>query len=110
VFKIVVVGKRLESKLVLEGNRKGYDKIHASNLCDQVVLAELAISFIRVDPNQARKILGSESQLGPVFASFAVSFVCGRATEAESETDDETEDCEEELVDTNYRLRIRSCP
>jgi len=56
-----------------------------------------------VYPDEASKILGRESELCPVFAAIIVALVGGGTSEAQCETDDESEDGKQKLVDTDWR-------
>ena len=57
------------------------------------------MALIDVNPDKAGEILGRECQLCPVFAAIIVALVCCGASEAESETNDETENGKQELID-----------
>jgi hypothetical protein len=61
------------------------------------------VALVDVDPDEAGEVLGREGQLRPVLAAVVVALVCRGAAEAESETDDEAENGEQELVDTDWR-------
>jgi hypothetical protein len=77
------------------------------------------VTLVDVDPYETREVLRCKGELCPVFAAFVVAFVCGGGTEGQRETDDETEDCKEKLVDADYVVseertlrrspNIRSC-
>jgi hypothetical protein len=66
------------------------------------------VALLGVNPNQAREVLRCETELRPVLAAFVVALVGGGAAEGESKTDYETEDCKEELVDTDCQLSALS--
>jgi hypothetical protein len=60
------------------------------------------MALLSVNPNQASKVLRCETELRPVLAAFVVALVGGGAAEGKSETDNETEDCKEELINADY--------
>lgn len=59
------------------------------------------MALVDVDPDKTRQVLRDKRELRPVLSTFIVTLICGGAAEAESKTDDETEDCEEELIDAD---------
>lgn len=59
------------------------DEVQAADLCQQVLLPEqgIGVPLINVDPDQAREILRCKGELRPVFATFVVALISGRAAE-----------------------------
>jgi hypothetical protein len=64
------------------------------------------VSFVNVNPDKTCKILGHKSELCPVFAAVIVALVGRRTSEAQRQTDDETKNGKQELVDANWRWLI----
>lgn len=56
-----------------------------------------------MNPIDATEVLACENELGPVTTSFIVPFVCCRGSEAQPETDDETQHSQQDAVNSNYR-------
>lgn len=106
MYEVLVVCEGLESKLMLESNREGCDKIEAGDFGNQILLAKLAFSLFCVYPDQSSKILSRQCQLCPVLPALVITLVCCRAAEAESQTDDETEDGKKELIDTHCSVLV----
>jgi hypothetical protein len=99
----------LKSEFVLERDCVGGDQVEAVDLCEKILFAELSVllvSLIDVDPDEASQILGGESELCPVFAAVIVALVGRGASEAQCETDDETKNGKEELVDADWKRSI----
>jgi hypothetical protein len=69
-------------------------------------LAVLFMSFVYMDPDQASKVLRCESELCPVFAAVIVTLVGSGASEAQCETDNETKNRKQELIDADWRQSI----
>jgi hypothetical protein len=95
----------LESKLVLESDSVCSDQVEAVDFGEKILLAKLSVlfmPFIDVDPDKAGQVLRCESELSPVFATVVIALVGRGASEAQCETDDETEDGKQELVDTDW--------
>ena len=100
----------LKSELVLECDCVRGDQVEAVDFGEKILFAELRIlpmPFIDVNPDKASEILGRETELCPVFAAVVVPLVCRGASEAQSETDDETKNGEQELVDADWRRSIQ---
>lgn len=100
---------RLKSQLVLECDCVRSDQVQAVDLGKKVLFAErgvLLVTFIYVYPDKASKILGRESELCPVFAAIIVALVGGGTSETQCETDDESEDGKQKLVDTDWRWSV----
>ena len=64
------------------------------------------MTLVGVNPDQTREILRCKRELRPILPAFVVALVGCRGAEAESETDNETEDGEKELVDADCSLRV----
>jgi len=106
VLEVVVVDVGFEAEPVLEGHSEGCDHVEAVDFGEEVLLAEfgiLVVALVDVDPDEAGEVLGRVGQLRPVLTAIVVTLVCRGAAEAESETDDETEDGEQELGDMDWR-------
>jgi hypothetical protein len=103
VLQILVVRVWLEAQLVLQSHSKCNDHVEAADLAQQILLTHhrVIVTFLSVDPDQAREVLRHEGELRPVLAALAVALVGCRGAETERETNDETEDCEEELIDAD---------
>jgi hypothetical protein len=103
----------LKSKLVLECDSVCGDQIEAIDFGEKILFAKLSgllMPFIDVDPDKAGQVLRRESKLSPVFATVVVALIGSGASEAQCETDDETENGKQELVDTDWvRLVQATC-
>jgi hypothetical protein len=109
VLQVVVMYVGLKSEFVLERDCVGGDQVEAVDLCEKILFAELSVllvSLIDVDPDEASQILGGESELCPVFAAVIVALIGRGASEAQCETDDETKNGKEELVDADWKRSI----
>jgi hypothetical protein len=92
---------------MFEGNSVSGDQVEAVNLGEEVLFAELGVflvALIDVNPDKARKVLRCEGQLRPVFAAVIVALIGSGAAEAQSKTDNKTENGEQKLVDTDWLL------
>lgn len=107
VLQIVVMHKWFKSELVLERDRKSGNQVEAVDFGEKILLAELrvlAVPFINMDPDEASKILRCKLKLSPVFAAVVVALVGRGTSEAQCETDDETKNGKQELIDTDWRM------
>lgn len=104
MLQIFVVRVWLEAQPVLERHGKRNDEVQRADLGEEIFLAcdGVVVALLGVHPDEAREVLADEGQLGPVLAAFIVALVGRGGAEAERETDDETQDREEELVDAHW--------
>jgi hypothetical protein len=103
VLQVLVVRVWLEAQFVLERHGKGNDHVEAADLAKQILFTHhrVIMSFLSMDPDQACEVLRHESKLCPVLAALAVALIGCRGAETKRETNNETEDGEEELVDAD---------
>ena len=108
VLKVFVVGVRLEAETVLECHGERNDEVQCADFGEKVLLSEdrVGVALFGVNPDETGEMLRHKAELGPVFTSLVVALVGGGRAEAESETDDETEHCEEELVDSDFSMSV----
>lgn len=107
VFEVIVVREWLKTELVLEGDGKGRDEIEAGDFGNQILLALFTWTLFGMYPDQSSEVVGGQSKLCPVLSTFVVTLVCCRTAETESQTDDETEDCEKKLIDAQIMYEFR---
>ena len=76
----------------------------------KILLAQVAFTLIRMDPDGAGQVLADELQLTPVFPAFCVSLIGRARAERDCETDDKTEDGQQQVADIQspYELRDHS--
>lgn len=101
-----IVGVGFESELVFEGDGEGEDHVYGCYLGEEIFFGELG-TLVDVYPDVTREVPRLDTEGGPGFAAVGVSFVRCGAAEGEGETDNETEDCEEEGVDCDWRVVSR---
>jgi hypothetical protein len=108
VLEVFVVGVRLEAKTVFERHGERNDKVKCADFGEEVLLSEdgVGVALFGVHPDETFVVLRYKGELGPVFTSLVVALVGGGRAEAESETDDETEHCEEKLVDSDFSMSV----
>ena len=85
------------------------DQVEAVDLGEKILFPKLSVllmSFIDMDPDEASKILGRQGELCPVFAAVVVALVGRRAPETECETDDESKNGKQELIDADWGWSI----
>lgn len=89
---------------MLECDGIGSDEVQAVDFGQQVLFTEfrvLTVAFVDMNPDEASEILGCEGELGPVFAAVVVALIGCGASEAQRETNDETQDGKQKLVDAD---------
>ena len=104
MLQIVVMNKWFKPELVLECDRESGDQVKAVDLGQKILFAELSVlvmSFVDMDPDEASQILGCKMKLSPVFTTVIVALIGCGASEAQCETDDETKNSKQELIDTD---------
>lgn len=68
----------------------------------KVLLAQLAVALVCVDPDGTDQVLANELNLTPVLPAFHVALVCRACAEGDGETDDETKDGEQQVADVEW--------
>ena len=68
----------------------------------KVVLAQLALALLGVDPDGTGQVLTNKLDLTPVLPAFHVALVCRACAEGDGETDDETKDGEQQVADVEW--------
>lgn len=104
MLQVVVVHVRFEAKRVFESNGVRGDQVEAVDLGEEVLFAEFSVflvSLVDVDPDQTCKILRCKGQLRPVLAAVIIAFISSRAAEAKGQTNNETKDGEQKLIDAD---------
>lgn len=108
VLEVFVMRVRLEAETVFECHGERNDEVQCADFGEEVLLPDdgVGVALIGVHPDETCEMLGYEGKLGPVFTSLIVALIGGGGAKAESETDDETEHCEEELVDSDFSMSV----
>lgn len=65
----------------------------------EIVLAQLAVTLVGVDPDGAGQVLANKLYLTPVLPALHVALIGGAGAERDSKTDDETENGEQQVAD-----------
>lgn len=81
-------------------SRHGLQVQHV-HLCKEILLAQISLSLLGVDPKYTSKCLGCGDELSPVPSPLGVTLIRRRAPEREPETHDETEDRQQDVTDTD---------
>ena len=67
----------------------------------QLLLLRVGVTLPRVHPQHAAHVLRRKDHLLPVAPALCIALVGGRIAERQAETDDETEDGEQNVVDAD---------
>jgi hypothetical protein len=106
MLEVIVVHVRLETQLVFKRDGVGGDHVQATDFGEKILLPKcwVIMAFINVNPDETCEVLRHKSKLRPVFATLVVALVSSGRTKAQRKTNDETEHCEQQLVDTDWKV------
>lgn len=77
-------------------------------LAQKILLAQLALALVGVDPDGSGEVLANQLQLTPVLPALHVTFVGRACAERYGETDDETKHGEQQVADIERSNKCRN--
>lgn len=99
-LEVVVVGVGFEAESSFQGDGEGVDEVEGGEFGEEICFPFLwthVVAFVGVNPDTASQIPRRLDELGPVLAAFDVALISAGSTERDTQTDDETQDCEQQV-------------